>query len=265
MNKNIILLIIYFILSYNVMAQNEHFFKKDQYCIDHQLGWRFYCDEEPKEEVEEQEIEGQSNKQTYMEKLDNVHKIVEEAKAKAVLEPTEENVKNYMYIQQKVLNQASYFSDMWRRIVWITPELDYSQKKPISNIGRNVYEEDKNNKMLDNLKNINKRYGIFFVYSSKCIFCQKYAQILYEFKNIYNLEIKGISIDGNFLPLWENNSFINQGQLEQLDVNYKTVPITILYDNLTNSAIVVGYGLMTHDELMSRIYLRTKIQTGEDY
>ena len=88
---------------------------------------------------------------------------------------------------------------------------------------------------------------------------------MYEFKNIYNLEIKGISIDGNFLPLWENNSFINQGQLEQLKVNYKTVPVTILYDNLTNSAIVVGYGLMTHDELMSRIYLITKIQTGEDY
>lgn len=248
-------------------------FKKDKYCIENNLGWKFYCDEEieknkedkTKKDKKEEGKNTNTNEKSYLDKLKELQKKVEEAKAKAVLEPTEENVREYMFLQQKIVNQASYFSDMWRRILWITPELDYTQKRPVSNVGKQVWENDRNNKIMETLKNIKKRYGIFFVYSTKCSFCQKYSQILYDFKKQYNIEIKGISIDNNFLPLWEKDSFIHKGQLEKLGVEYNIVPITILYDNITNSSVVIGYGLMTHDELMERIYIQTQTKVGEDY
>lgn len=272
--KSVLLLFLFIIvISYNknTIARDSEFFPKTKYCYDNNLGWKFYCDEEisEKEKEEESDEKGQSKEisqhTSYLEQLSKLQKKVEEVKAKAVLEPTEQNVKEYMFLQQKIVNQASYFSDVWRRVLWATPELDYTQKRPVSSVGKNVWEEDRNKKMLDTLKNINKRYGIFFVYSTTCSFCKKYSQILYDFKNQYNIEIKGISIDNNFLPLWENSSFINKGHLEQLGIDYSIVPITVLFDNQTNSIIPVGYGLMTHDELMIRIYILTQTKIGEDY
>lgn len=271
LNKKIILLFILFIFHNlnKIYAEDKTFFKKNKYCYENNLGWKFYCDEEIKNEEQEKQQKPEQNKngqnKTYLEKLSELQKEVEEAKAKAVLEPSEENLKNYMYIQQRVVDRASYFSDVWRRVLWATPELDYTQKRPVSNAGKNVWEKDRENKIFNVLKNINKRYGIFFIYSTTCGFCQKYSQILYDLKQQYSLEIKGISIDGRFLPNWENNSFINKGQLEQLKVDYSTVPITILYDNLTNLIVPIGYGLMTQDEIKQRIYVLTQTKIGEDY
>lgn len=271
LNRKIILLytiLFVYSITNDAFAKKDNFFKKNSYCYENNLGWKFYCDdEEEKEENIEQtpQQEKQQKTESYRDKINRIREQVEETKAKAILEPTEENVKNYMYLQQKVVNQASFFSDVWRRILWSTPELDYTQQRPVSSIGKNVWQSDRENKILNTLKNINKRYGLFFIYSSGCGFCQKYSQILYDLKKEYKVEIRGISVDGVFLPQWETNSFINTGQLEELGIDYSTVPVTVLYDNLTNNIILVGYGLMTQDELMGRIYVLTQTKVGEDY
>jgi conjugal transfer pilus assembly protein TraF len=260
-----------------------------KYCEDNRLGWHFYCEDEPLQTTptplnrekpkdsnqkdkdnsqtkkDNQENKQPNNKQSYTQQLKELQEMVEETKAKAVLEPTEQNLEEYMRLQMKLLNQASLFSDVWRRVLWVTPELDYTQQRPVSSVGKQVWSADRENREINTLKNINKRYGIFFIYSSTCSYCQRYSQILYDLKQQYKVEIIGISIDGNFLPLWETNSFVNTGQLEQLNIDYSTVPVTILYDNLTNSTISIGYGLMTQDELINRIYVITQTKPGEDY
>jgi conjugal transfer pilus assembly protein TraF len=253
-------------------------YAKSSYCIENKLGWKFYCDDEPtqtlikKEEIKDKAKDKakDNNKEKddgkiYTKQLSELQERLEETKAKAVLEPSEQNVKDYMQLQMLILNQASLFSDVWRRVLWVTPELDYTQQRPVSNIGKQVWSADRESREIDTLKNINKRYGIFFIYSSTCPYCQKYSQILYDLRQQYTVEIKGISVDGNFLPLWERNSFVNTGQLEQLNIDYSTVPVTVLYDNLSDSIILVGYGLMTQDDLMNRIYVLTQTKLGEDY
>jgi conjugal transfer pilus assembly protein TraF len=189
---------------------------------------------------------------------------LDELKAKAVLEPTQENIEQYMGLQLLVLNQGSLFADIWRRTLWQNPELDYTKDKPTSSIGRNLYKENRINMEINTLKNINKRYGIFFVYMSTCPYCQKYGQILQDLKQLYEIEIRGISIDGIFLPNWEKDSFINNGQLQSMGLNITTVPATILYDNIENKIVPAGYGLMTADELIERIYILTQTKDGDN-
>ena len=53
---------------------------------------------------------------------------LEESRATAILEPTPENVAAYLYLQQVSLQRASTFSDVFRRVVWSTPELDYTSR-----------------------------------------------------------------------------------------------------------------------------------------
>lgn len=256
-----------FLFSFNLKAkEKEYFFKKTNYCIENSLGWRFYCDEEEVIEAEENEEKKFSKEEeTYSGKLEKLQNQINELKAKAVLEPTEENIKNYMFLQQKLQDQATLFSDVWRRTLWNTPELDYTQKRPVSNIGKKVWDEDRTNQIEETIQNLKERFGIFFIYSTSCIYCQRYSDILKNLKNKYNIEIKGISIDGKFLSSWEKNSFLNQGQLEKLGIDYSNVPITVLFDNKLNKTVTIGYGLMTQDEILYRIYILIKLNLGEDY
>lgn len=245
----------------NAYSQPMH--SKTSYCTENKLGWKFYCDDGVEEQKKEQKPknkkqEAKQQEYKYTQELTQFQKMFEEVKARAVLYPTEENVKAYMFLQMMVFNQASLFNDTWQKNLRSTPELDYLQKNPASAVGREVLEKDRYEKMISNLKNINRRYGIFFVYSTKCKYCIKYSEILYDFKQRYNIEIRGISTDGNFFPNWENVSFVNRGQLEQLGVNYSATPLTILFDMEQNTVIPVGYGLMTQDEIMERIYKITQ-------
>lgn len=264
----VLFLFVSFITINDAYSGRDNFFKKNKYCYDNNLGWKFYCDEEDDDKDKEENKKSDKSKDnelSYIDRLNILQKNINEVRARAILEPTEQNVKNYMFLQQKIVNQASYFSDVWRRVLWATPELDYTQQRPVNNVGKNIWQSNRENRIVKTIRDINKRYGLFFVYSTKCIFCQKYSQILYDLGQTYKIEIKGISVDGKFLQGWEGNSFKNTGQLEKLGINYDIVPITILYDNLSNSSILVGYGLMTQDELMGRIYVLTQTKIGEDY
>jgi conjugal transfer pilus assembly protein TraF len=267
--KNIILFVV-LLFVFCVTINTENTFAKSSFCKENRLGWKFYCDDEV--EKVQQKTQQKDNKpqqvqqnKTYTERLEEYKKELEEKKAKAVLEPTEDNIKDYMRFQMMTVDNAGLFSDVWRRIIWKNPELDYTQQRPVSAVGKEVWSSNRNIQVTNTLKNINSRYGVFFIYSSTCPYCQKYAQILYDLKQQHNIEIKGVSIDGAFLPLWEKNSFANRGQLEQLGINYNTVPVTVLYDNFQQIIIPVGYGLMTQDEVMERIYILTQKKVGEDF
>jgi conjugal transfer pilus assembly protein TraF len=257
-----------FFLSAMILLGNDKIHAKSSYCKENKLGWKFYCDDEQKQTtIMKDKIDNTQNNsfQSYRLELTNLQNELEEIKAKAVLYPTETNIKEYMVFQQRLLNQAGLFSDVWRRAVWKNPELDYTQQRPVTALGKEIWTENRLEQTANVLKNINERYGIFFVYSPTCPYCQKYSQILYNLKQVYNIEIRGISIGGGFLPLWERESFVNNGQLEQLGIDYSVVPVTVLYDNLSQQIVTVGYGLMTQDEVMERIYVLTQTKVGEDY
>src|SRR5204862_194339 len=61
-----------------------------------------------------------------------IAKQLDELKAKAILEPTEANVINYIRFQREQLDRASTFSDTWQRALWQNPDLDYTLQRPVS-------------------------------------------------------------------------------------------------------------------------------------
>ncbi|MDR2526532.1 MAG: conjugal transfer protein TraF [Rickettsiales bacterium] len=236
------------------------------FCSDNKLGWKFYCDTPVKRKpiIEKKETE-RNSKISYSSELKELQKEADESKAKAVLYPTEQNIKDYITLQAKIIEQASIFSDLWRRVIWSNPELDYTSQRPVSMAGGAVYKNEKEIKVDSTIKNMNERYGIFFIYSSTCPFCQRYSSILDSFRKKYKVTIVGVSIDRDFLPEFKNESLINRGHLEKMGVNYSTVPVTVLFDKTNNSILPIGYGLMTEDELINRIYVLTQVGVGEDY
>ena len=66
-----------------------------------------------------------------------MRRALEESRAVAILEPTPDNVAAYLYLQQESLQRAATFSDVFRRVVWSTPELDYTLTRPVGALSNN--------------------------------------------------------------------------------------------------------------------------------
>lgn len=234
------------------------------YCKEYGLGWNFYCQEESKEETSEISKEIPKNQEDYAQKLDQVKKLLENKKAKAVIYPTEDNIKDYMAYQQQVLDKSGTFADQWRRVLWKTPDLDYTLKRPVSKVGKESWIDQRNKNMANTIKHINERYGVFFLFSSTCPHCHRYSPILRSFKEKYGITIIPVSMDGGGLPEWQN-FMVNKGQISRMGISVEAVPATILFDKETRQVVPVGFGVLSHSELEERIYAITSTEVGNDF
>ena len=140
----------------------------DFYCRERRLGEWFYC-EKPKAKPSDQRAANPS--QSSAEQLAAISKQLEEMKARAILEPTTENVSAYIAFQREQLNRASSFADMWRRTIWQNPELDYTLQRPVNQLGKRTWLDNRTADRNRVLGSISKRYGVFYFYSSACAAC----------------------------------------------------------------------------------------------
>ncbi|MDQ2764699.1 MAG: conjugal transfer protein TraF, partial [Pseudomonadota bacterium] len=76
----------------------------DFYCRERKLGTWFYC-EKPKAKARDQSVEQDSQSAT--EQLAAITKELDEKKARAILQPTTENIAAYIGFQREQLNRAS--------------------------------------------------------------------------------------------------------------------------------------------------------------
>lgn len=238
--------------------------KSPYYCREYGLGWSFYCQDETKKESSEDRKSIPENQEDYAEKLAQIKKTLEDKKAKAVIYPTEDNIKDYMSSQQIVLDKSGKFADQWRRVIWKTPSLDYTQKRPVSKVGKESWIDQRNKDVTNTIKHINDRYGIFFLFSSTCPHCHRYSPILKNFQEKYGITIMPISMDGGGLAEWPN-FMVNTGQVAKMGITETTVPQTVLFDKESRQVLTVGTGVLSHSELEERIYAITKLEVGDDF
>jgi conjugal transfer pilus assembly protein TraF len=257
-----------FLLIFSVLvlflSQNSFADQNPNYCQEYGLGWHFYCDEKREEQKEVKKQNQPPSQEDYKEKLDYIKQTLEDKKAKAVIYPTEENIQDYMSYQKMVMDKSSDFADVWRRVLWKTPKLDYTLFRPTSKMAKEAWTDNRNLDVSKTIQNINERYGIFFIFRGDCPYCHKYAPILKSFQEKYKITIMPVSADGGGLPGWSNFR-INKGQVEKMGLKTPAVPATVLFDKETRKFIPVGFGVLSHSDLEERIYAITKLGVGDDF
>lgn len=257
MVKHLIRIIFLITLSFSSYA------KSSNYCREYGLGWNFYCQEE-KEYESDKKSSVTKNQDDYSEKMAEIKKNLEDKKAKAVIYPTQENIRDYMQYQKLVLDRSSLFADQWRRVLWQNPSLDYTLKRPVSKVAKESWIDERNKNIAKTIKRINERYGVFFLFSSTCPHCHKYSPILRNFRDKYGITIMPVSMDGGKINGWEN-IMINTGQVEKMGITETAVPQTLLFDKETRQVITVGAGVLSHSDLEERIYAITELEVGDDF
>ena len=232
-------------------------------CDENRFNW--YCDiprdsdqiddaaEKPKAASEEDEA---------VAALKKLREDAERKRALAIVKPTPENLKSYIVAQEALMDRASVFSDVWRRVIWANPELNYQLRNPSNNSAIQVRDSQRTRKEAETLAGLTKEWGLFFFFRSDCPYCHRLAPTLKFLSEQYGIAVFPVSLDGGGLPEFPNPSRDN-GMAASLGVS--VVPLVVLGNIKDRRLLPIGSGVLSAQEIVERIYILTQTRPGELY
>jgi len=193
--------------------------------------------------------------------LEALKKELEDKKALALMSPTEQNIKDYIQVQNSVNKRAETFATTWQKVIIKNPELDHTIKSPTNAIARRVYHEEQREDKQKTVTSFTNKYGLFFFFKSNCAYCHKFAPILKMFEENFGVTVVPVSLDGKGLPEYPNPKPDN-GIAEKLNITI--VPSVIAVDPKTGKSVPITFGLISMEELSYRINLLAQDETGAE-
>ena len=230
------------------------------------LGWHFYCDrtEDPPPEAPAPEPPAAENTQSATERILEMRRALEEARAEAILDPTPEKVTAYLRLQQETLQKAAAFSDAFRRTVWASPDLDYTLKRPVGALAKQVWSDGRRQERDRALASLKDRYGLIYLGHAGCAGCKVFGPLLRAFATRHGLDVLAVSLTGDALEGWPE-AVADNGRAARLGLGDAPVPALVLFDTVTKRVQPVGFGVMAEDEMSERIFALTALEPGHDY
>ena len=230
------------------------------YCRERRLGQWFYCTRPKDPEHRASQVPQASA----AERMAAISRELDELKARAILEPTQENVIAYVRFQREQLDRASTFSDTWQRALWQNPDLDYTLQRPVNTVGKRAWLDNRKADRDTGLTNLGQRYGLFYFYAQSCGACEIFGPILRSVADSHGMTVMAVSMDGG-----PNRDFpnyvVDSGQRARMGVAGNQTPALVLFDTATRRTIPVGFGLLSAEEIMDRIFMLTNTKVGSDF
>ena len=230
------------------------------------LGWHFYCDrqEETRQTPPASVPPPQAPAASATERILEMRRALEEARAAAILDPSTENVTAYLRLQQETLAKAATFSDAFRRTVWATPELDYTLKRPVGALAKRLWSDERRAEVAGALAKLGERYGLIYLGHPGCAGCRVFGPLLRAFATRHGLDVLAVSLTGGPLEGWPE-AVPDNGRAQRLGLAGTPVPAVVLFDTQTKKVLPVGFGVMAEDQLAERIFTLTALEPGNDY
>ena len=233
------------------------------------LGWHFYCDRvEERREADPPPVQPvpQSSEPTpsATERILELRRALEEARAEAILDPTPEKVAAYLELQRAALQRAAVFSDAFRRTVWASPDLDYTLKRPVGALAKQLWSDERREARDAALARLRDRYGLIYLGHAGCAGCKVFGPLLRAFAMRHGLDVLAVSLTGEALEGWPE-AVADQGRAARLGLGNAPVPALVLFDTATKRVLPVGFGVMAEDEMAERLFALTALEPGHDY
>jgi conjugal transfer pilus assembly protein TraF len=237
----------------------------DSYWRDRERGWFWYDDplpernEGPKPKpraVPTISAPAAAKKPSELVEFEALQKRVEDLRNIAIINPSEQNIRNYLNIQNFVIEKASTFADVAQRVIWATPELDPTVTgRPVNAKALEVFDREQAGARANTVAKLSQTHALFFFFRSDCPYCHQFAPLLKDFEAKFGLKIVPISVDGGGLPEFRSPR-VDNGIARTLDV--QQVPALFLAEPGSGKITPLGYGVLSESELLERLYVVTQ-------
>jgi conjugal transfer pilus assembly protein TraF len=175
---------------------------------------------------------------------------LDQALAVAYMNPTDANVRSYLRLQTQAVRRASSFADAWQKVVWATPEFDFTLERPVNATALEVYDREREAAQIRTAQHLAQTHVLFFLFRSDCPYCQQFAPLLKTFEQKFGLRVFAISLDGGTLSEFPR-ARLDNGIATALKVTQ--VPALLLASPSTNVITPLGYGVLSESELLERL------------
>ena len=237
----------------------------DSYWRDRERGWFWYDDPRPAQ-TEPAKPEPSAIPSTNapitpqrpreLLEFEALQRRIEDLRNIAIINPSERNVRNYLDIQNVVIEKASTFADVAQRVLWASPDLDPTVTgRPVNAKALEVFDREQAQARASNVAQLSQTHALFFFFRSDCPYCHQFAPLLKDFEARFGLSIVPISIDGGGLPAFRTPK-VDNGIARTLDV--RQVPALFLAEPRSGTITPIGYGVLSESELLERIHVVTR-------
>lgn len=206
-----------------------------------------------------QAVDEKTKEELAAEELEKIRKDLDAKRALAVVHPTPENIKAYMAAQKVEIDRASFFADVWRRVLWQNATLNFELKNPMNNSAIKVATRERKIKETRTMTDLAREWGLFFFFRGDCPYCKHMVPTLQWITRQYDMTILPISLDGatiEGLP----PSIKDNGLSTQLGV--EAVPLFVLGNVKTHKMVILGSGVLSLQDFVERIYILTQTEPG---
>lgn len=207
-------------------------------------GWYYFEDSKRREEKKPSTLE-EAEEVLESEKT-NLRKLM----ALALLEPTSENVENYVKEQKRWLDQSARFANSWGKILLEKPFLGDFLVNPTTNYGILAKREVDLKKRKSLLQDLSRTSFLLFFFRGKDPFSEKAGEMAELFAKVHGWKLKAVSLDGQGTK--SISSFeIDKGLSKNLGV--QAAPSFFVVNPFEEKAVPVGAGLISMSELEQNI------------
>ncbi len=245
--------------------------KTDTYWDQHNSGWFWYATPPIEPEIAPLPIPLADQKPSISEippevaAHEKLQRQLENTRSVAIMNPTLQNVTDYLLVQQEVMQRSARFADVWQRVIWTTPELDYSvTNRPTNAAALHTWNRELEAQRTALVADAAQTHGLFFVFGPDCIYCAQIAQALRRVSGQFGFTVQAVAVAGavneDFPDAWPDNGFVEAAQISSL-------PAIVLaslapgHQQLT----LLASGPLADDELIERIAVLTGVPIGDRF
>ncbi|MCB1115623.1 MAG: conjugal transfer protein TraF [Chlamydiia bacterium] len=224
-------------------------------------GW-YYFEDQAKTSHEKEETKKPKTPEEAAQIAENEKQKLKALLALALIDPTEENVKNYIIRQQRWMEKSQAFSNRWKSVVLQNPLLGDILENPTSTYGIHARKERKIQNTKQLLKKLSEDHFLLFFFQGKDAFSQKASEMITLFQEENHWKIKAVSLDGEGLPNLPSYE-IDQGISKIIGI--KSAPSFFVVHPQDNRVHPVGAGLISLSELEENIYFALMQEPRPDH
>lgn len=225
-------------------------FGMENFYLNHAEGWFWYKKEEVKEKRKKL-LKLETNK---ILQVDVEKEKLEQALKLAYQVPSDENLIKFITLRNKIVDRSYNFGLRLKQVSLLHPELDKLTTYPTNHLAKDLYIAEKRKLVEEKISALANKYGLFYIFSSKCPYCHAFAPTVKNFANKFGWKVLPITLDQS-IPDFPKAQLDN-GITRKL--NIVQLPTLIAVEPIEGKTIPIAVGIISEEQLIEQIDLLTR-------
>jgi len=231
--------------------------REQKFYDDTKEGWFWY--EEPAPEPEEETesplarpvplLTDYSTEELWDMHPDDFQRLLMEFQKKAVQRPTEQNVFEYLTMQDLARRKAAVYANVASYVIQKHAGLDVGRDYPVTAPGVIARVKMQKEEIASTIQTAASDHALLYFYSPDCPYCVEQQQILRFFTDQYGWQVKGIDI--------------NENPSTAARFNITITPTLLLIGKGREEYIPVASGVVALEELERRLSRSIRLLNGQ--